>query len=355
MTEVVGVSATPSTAPSFRVRLLLPREGLAAQGVRLEPLSLFPPDGIDTRNLLRTRTGRLLGARRRLTRELRTSGAEAAMISRRADLLPSLSLERRAIAGRRLVYDVDDAIWLDDRKEAQGHSLARLKGSARKAAWLAERAQTVTAGNSVLAEWLSRFSRSVVIIPSLVETRRIPARRHEESEEIVIGWIGSRTTAPYLDAVRGALAVAARALTPARLRLVVVGGEPEAFPGVALETHRWSEAAELAALQRMDIGIMPLPDNQWTRGKCGYKAIQYMAAGVPVIADDVGITKALLGGESAGIVPHGSRGWADAVVELASSLHARQALGSAGRRRAESEYSVVRWGPVLSRILQGKY
>ena len=126
-------------------------------------------------------------------------------------------------------------------------------GSARSAAWLAERAERVTAGNSILTESRSRFSDSVVVIPLLLEMGRIPARHHEEREAIVLGWIGSRTTAPYLDAIRGALAAAARALTLVRPRLSCEASR-RSSSAWALETHSWGEAAELAALQRMDIG-----------------------------------------------------------------------------------------------------
>jgi glycosyltransferase involved in cell wall biosynthesis len=353
MTEVLAVSGTPSTAPSFRVRLLLPRDALAAQGVTLEPLSLFSANRLEAPRLLRSRAGMLLRARRRLGKALSMSGAEATIISRQADVLPSLTLERRAMAGRRLVYDVDDAIWLDARKEAHGARLAVLKGSARKAAWLAQHAETVIAGNWILAEWLSRHSRNVIVVPSLVETRRIPARQHADAGVVLLGWIGSRTTAQYLKAVRDALAAAAQALAPVRLRLIVVGGSLDAVPGVAIETHPWSEDAELAVLRRMDIGLMPLPDNPWTRGKCGYKAIQYMAAGVPVIADDVGITGELLDGGNTGVIARGYRDWIDGLVGLGSSPAERTKLGSAGRSRAVSHYSVAKWAPVLSRILQG--
>jgi glycosyltransferase involved in cell wall biosynthesis len=353
MTEVVGVSATPASAPNFRVRLLLPRNALAARGVRLEPLSLFPPDGLEARGLLRSRAGSLLHARRRLEKALSTSVAEATVISRQADVLPFLALERRAMAGRRFVYDVDDSIWLDAREEARGGRLAVLKGSARKAAWLAQRAETVIAGNPILAEWLSRHSRNVTVVPSLVETHRIPVRRHADDGEVVLGWIGSRTTATYLGALRDILTAAAHALAPVRLRLIVVGGSLDAVPGVAIETHPWSEGAELAVLRQMDIGLMPLPDNPWTRGKCGYKAIQYMAAGVPVVADDVGITGELLDRGNTGVIARGSRAWIDALVGLGRSPEARARLGSAGRSRAESHYSVANWAPVLSRVLQG--
>ena len=142
-----------------------------------------------------------LQARRGLRRRLSAEGDEldVALVQRQVDLLPSLGLERRVADGRRLVLDVDDAIWLDSSREAGGHRLARLKGTGRKLRWLAERADAVVAGNELLADWLGRYSSSVVVVPSLVEHREIPVRDHEARERVTIGWIGSPSTAPALE------------------------------------------------------------------------------------------------------------------------------------------------------------
>ncbi len=266
-------------------------------------------------------------------------------------MLPTPSFERRLRAGRRLVYDVDDAIWFDG-PEAQGHALAFMKGSERKATWLARNADHVVAGSDVLADWLSRHTRELTVVPSLVETRGVPVRQHRESTEVVIGWIGSRTTAAYVSRLTEALEHVAARRPELTFKLVMLGGAVPSVRGVGAVTHPWSEEAERDLLSHMDIGIMPLPDNRWTRGKCAYKAIQYMASGVPVVADAVGVTSTVIGdgGRSVGSESE----WVDALTELADSPSLRAELGAAGRRRAEQSFSVAAWAPTLARVLKGE-
>jgi glycosyltransferase involved in cell wall biosynthesis len=103
----------------------------------------------------------------------------------------------------------------------------------------------------------------------------------------------------------------------------------------------------------MDIGLMPQPDTPWTRGKSTYKALQYMAAGIPVVADDVGITSETVGQDEAGFIVRSTDEWCDALLKLAADPGLRQALGRRGRSRVERDFSVVRWAPVLASILKG--
>ena len=271
---------------------------------------------------------------------------------RRADLLPSLSLERAAAGGRRLVYDVDDAIWLDARRDSGAHPLAALKGSARKAAWLASRADHVIAGNALLAEHLSRFSHAVSVIPSLVDTESVPVRRHADGAELVVGWIGSRSTAPFLEGVRDVLERVRATLPAGRLRLLTVGGAMDPIPGIACEAHPWSARAQADALARIDVGVMPLPDTVWNRGKCAYKALQCMAAGIPVVADDVGVAGAVVG--DAGRVVRGQPAWVEALVELLRDRALRERLGRRGHERVERDFSLARWAPVMAAVLRGE-
>jgi glycosyltransferase involved in cell wall biosynthesis len=338
-------SAAAPTAPSYRVRAILLRRALAAHGVLLDPRPLLP--GGEALGPLA-----LLRARRRFLAGVRAAALPVgcAVVQRQVDYLPTLTLERTVARGRRLVYDVDDAIWTRD-PSSGAHALAAVKRAGAKARWLASHADHVVAGNRILAEWLSAHARAVTVVPSLVDPRRIAVRRHEEHAGVVLGWIGSRTTARYLDTLDVALREAARRV-PGGVTLLVVGGEPAArVPGVAYEVIPWSEDAERDALARMDVGIMPLADTPWTRGKCAYKALQYMAAGVPVVADPVGITPEAVG--DGGITARGAEAWADAIVRLAADPEERARLGTAGRVRVEREFSVERWAPVLAAVLRG--
>jgi glycosyltransferase involved in cell wall biosynthesis len=350
---VIATSCQGPSDPAFRVRLELPGHGLVAHGVRLELLPLFSADqarrfrSAGAAGKLRV----LAAARRRLLGELREIGAAApsVLVQRHVDLTPSLALERAAAASRRLIYDVDDAIWLAGRPSG-GHPLGALKGAARKVRWLAERAEHVIAGNEILAERLSRHSNAVTVVPSLVDPASCALRRHEQGEVLTLGWVGSPTTAPYLHDIAPVLERYGRRSTRP-VRLLVVGGSAPRLDAVRVEERTWSPAAEREALAETDIGLMPLRDTPWTRGKCAYKALQYMACGIPAVVDDVGISAATVGG--AGCVAAGAAQWLDALDALAEDAGLRARLGELGRRRIEEEFSPGRWLPILAAILRG--
>jgi len=334
---------------------MLLRHELKRHGVHVEPCPLLSDE--DQAAFygapLARRVSTVLAARRRALARLRGAESSVAFIQRQADFLPSLRLERVACEGRRLVWDVDDAVW-HDAWGAGGHRLAFLKGTRRKVRWLAARADVVLAANRILAEFLGQYTDRVVVVPSVVETRDLPVRKHEDSRELVLGWAGSPATAHYLEPLRALLPRIAAALPDHRLHLLVVGGKLSAIRGVVTECRPWSTEAEHAALARIDVGLMPLPDNKWTRGKSAYKAVQYMAAGIPVVSDDVGVARESIGHENAGLIVNGEDEWTEAIVDLVRDVSLRSRLGDAGRRRAEERFSVTRWAPVVASLLRGE-
>jgi len=350
---VIATSCQGASDAAFRVRLELPGRGLAAHGVELGLLPLFSPgEARRFRSAGAAGKARVLAtARRRLRRQLREAGAEAStvVVQRHVDLAPSLALERAAVRGRRLVYDVDDAIWLTGRQSG-GHPLGSLKGAACKVRWLAERAEHTIVGNEILAEHFASYRAPVTVVPSLVDPATSALRRHQQGEQLTLGWIGSPTTAPYLrNAVAALERLASRSRRP--VRLLVVGGAAPPVAGVRIDERAWSVEAERRALAEIDIGLMPLDDTPWTRGKCAYKALQYMACGIPAVVDDVGISARTV--EGAGYVAGGADGWLDALEALAEDADLRAALGAAGRARIEAEFSPQRWLPTIAAILQG--
>ena len=354
--RVLAAGAQALTAPGFRARVLLLRQELFRHGVRVDPLPLFTEREADAfaQGGIRRRATVLLGARYRLKRRLAESkpdAYEAAMIQRQVDVLPQLTLEQSATAGRRLIWDVDDAIWLDSSPAAGGHRLAMLKGTARKVRWFASRADHIVAANAYLADFLSPYSSRISIVPSVVDTRGVPSRHHADNGEIVLGWVGSATTAPYLRDAMPTIRRVARELSGRSVRLMCVGATVPPSDGLAVECESWSLEREFDALSRIDVGLMPMPDNDWTRGKSAYKALQYMSAGIPVVADDVGVASTVIGPERAGFVVRGADEWVEALITLARDPELRARLGEHGRRRVERDFSVERWAPVMAEIL----
>ncbi len=351
--RVIGTSAYGPHDPSFRIRIALPGRALAAHGIVVEESPLF-----STEQVRRFRGARPIGkaavlaqARRRLARELRgrVHGASAVLVQRRVDLAPSLALERMATRDSRLIYDVDDAVWLSGRQTA-GHYLGVLKRASRKVRWLAERAEHIVAGNDILAEHLARYSDAITVVPSLVDTASYTMRVHRQMPVITLGWIGSPTTASYLSHIGPVLERFAEQSTRP-VRLVVVGGAAPRLHRVDVHEWRWTPETERTALAEMDIGLMPLQDTPWARGKCAYKALQYMACGIPPLVSNVGISAAIVG--DAGYVVTRDGQWLDGLHTLAGDARLRTLLGGVGHRRTEQDFSFTRWIPVLANILRG--
>jgi glycosyltransferase involved in cell wall biosynthesis len=356
--KVIATAAQGPTSPAFRIRVLVPAASLQDHGVSIlaEPLFTQAQSKQFQSGSSPRRTRILVRARRDLARSLRAVPAEATttLIQRQVDMLPFRRLERLAIGERRLVLDVDDAIWLDRSEAAGGHRLAFFKDSARKLQWLAKRADVAIAGNEFLADWLSDHAPRVAIVPSLVDVQATPIRRHAESRSVVWGWIGSPSSAVHLRSVAELLGRAARGLVGRDVRLLVVGAPAPVVPDLTVNAIPWSEAAERHALALMDIGIMPLRDTAWTRGKCAYKALQYMSAGIPVVCDDVGVSAAAVGHQEGGLVVRDRTDWIDALRSLSLDLDLRSRLGVGARQRVEREFSLERWTPKLASILRGE-
>src|SRR5262249_6744221 len=151
-----------------------------------------------------------------------------------------------------------------------------------------------------------------------------------------VGWSGSHHTAIYLDALAPVLRDLQRE-TGVRLR--VIGDEHFAIPGAEVEALPWREKTELADLAEIDIGLMPMPDDQWARGKCGLKALQYMALGIPAVISPVGVNVEIAS-DGAALLANGPAEWSDTILRLIQSTERRAELATRGRARVEQRYSV---------------
>jgi glycosyltransferase involved in cell wall biosynthesis len=175
-----------------------------------------------------------------------------------------------------------------------------------------------------------------------------PQHAHHDELPVTVGWIGSPTTSPYL---RDVLPVFERLNTTSlKARLVLIGADPT-MTAPWIEHRAWSLSTEREDLASFDIGIMPQPDDEWARGKCGYKVLQYFAAGVPAIASPVGVTGELIGTER-GLLADTVDDWYRALVALIEDPPQRAEKGAAGRHFVERHYSYQRWAPELASLLR---
>ncbi|MCU0695121.1 MAG: glycosyltransferase family 4 protein [Myxococcaceae bacterium] len=233
------------------------------------------------------------------------------------------------------VFDFDDAIYLG----ATGEPSAARERTFRQAV---DTAHHVIAGNEHLAAQ-ARAPWKTTVIPTVVDTSRyVPGPRRTDEHDLVVGWMGTASNFPYLREVMPAVLRALEQVPRARLRIVSNGLLPEYAGHPLVEQWRWSDDKERMALQSFDVGLMPLPDTAQTRGKCGFKMLQYMACGVPVVASAVGANPGLFAGSEAGVLVPAGGDWTAAVLELAhKSADERRALGAAGRAHVEAHFSVA--------------
>jgi glycosyltransferase involved in cell wall biosynthesis len=266
-------------------------------------------------------------------------------------LLRPWQLHRLRRAARWLLFDFDDALFLRDSYAAKGLFSAR-----RSAAFAAtvRAADVVVAGNAFLHEQAAMWTNpdQVHTVPTCVDPTRYPLGEHRRAESVHLVWIGSSSTLRGLEQARPLLRELGRCCPG--LRLEVICDRFPQFDHLSVVQRPWSEETEGADLSSADIGISWLPDDLWSRGKCGLKVIQYMAAGLPVVANPVGVQTELVQHGVNGFLAETPAQWTEVVGRLARDPALRQRMGMAGRRRVEAEYSVAagaaRWLTLLAEL-----
>lgn len=336
-------------AASTRQRFVQAMPYLAQQGITLDIAPLF--DNAYLALLFTKGKRRKLAIVhayvRRLITLLRCSNYDFIFVQ--YELFPYLpgwfeSLLRRT--KKPIFYDMDDAIF----HQYDNHPnpwVRRLLG--RKLVPLLQQIDTAFCGNAYLQAYVAPYCTRTEIIPTTLDTTLfVPLADKPANHPPILGWIGSPSTwnycAPLLDVI-------ASFTDEARLSALIIGAGHKAQARTNFEFCDWVEANEVLDIQRMDIGIMPVPDEPWARGKCGYKLIQYMACGIPVIASPVGV--------NSDIVTHGVNGflasteaeWRAAIEHLVRDEALRKRMGEAGRKTVEARYSIQRYGPHLAKVI----
>jgi glycosyltransferase involved in cell wall biosynthesis len=214
----------------------------------------------------------------------------------------------------RIIYDFDDAVF--------GPATERVL----------RRSSLVLAGNEFLADYARKFASRVVVIPTVVDTERFkPADRRSQSAATVVGWIGSRTTLKYLESLRSGLG---------EFHVKVIAARR---PRWRCDFEPWSLEREVEQVQSFDIGLAPLADSTWERGKCGLKVLQYMACGIPVIASPVGVQREMIERSGGGVLASSLDEWREKIRWLMQHSDERRAMGAWGRRFVEQNYSLRAW------------
>ena len=285
---------------------------------------------------------------RRISNLLAGKRAEIVILQRK--LLPAWQLAILRRNAKCLVYDIDDALFRRDSFTQKGQQsdsrLSRFRGVVRAA-------NAVLAGNAYLAQFAAAYvdPGRVHVVPTCVEPSWYPLAGHRRSGSWArLVWIGQRSMLPSLGAMDEQLTAVGRRLPNVSLR-VICDSLPQ-ISGLRTELRPWSSATETRELADADIGISWLCDDQWAQGKCGLKILQYMAAGLPVVANSVGIHRKMIVDGESGFLADSPEEWAEAVFRLAENPALRQRMGAAARRSVEIDYNVLRWGPKVAKLLR---
>lgn len=273
--------------------------------------------------------------------------ADTVILQRRLPAAWELFLLRRA--ARRLIFDFDDAVFLRDSYANKGlHSRRRR----RRFAAVVRAADAVVAGNHFLAEQARQAAprTSVAVIPTCVDPARYPPARHLRSANGVrLVWVGSSSTLRGLELVRPLLDEVGQRVPGLKLKMIC--DRFLSFRHLPVLACPWAEESEAAEIAGGDIGVSWIPDDDWSRGKCGLKVLQYMAAGLPVVANPVGVHREMLRDGETGYLAETPEQWVAAIARLAADPALRWRLGQAGRQRARQEYGVAggaaRWHSLL--------
>lgn len=292
-----------------------------------------------TLGVLRAVAGRLRESRRVGEFDLLYVFREGALLG------PALAERIAARRGVPVVFDFDDAVWV--RYVSPSNSVLSYLRFPGKTATLCRLSRHVMAGNHYLEQYARRFNTGVSVVPTTIDTDKYRLRPRRSGSRPVIGWTGSFSTVQYLRIVKPAVERLRRRYD---FRFVVIGGSGFGAEGVEVEQRPWRAESEVEDLSDLDIGIMPLPDAEWERGKCGLKLLQYMALGIPAVASPVGANTKIIEHERNGLLVTSESDWEAELARLLADTALASRLGAAGRATVEARYSAQTQAPRVASI-----
>lgn len=308
-------------------RILFVSKGDDSASTRYRALQYFPhwrSAGFEPVHV--TASGGIGAVRNTLTQ---AANADVVVVLRKTMSWPLLTLLRRV--SRKLIFDFDDAIFCNTDGTPSPTRMSRFAAMVRCC-------DHVTAGNGFLAEAAARFNPAVSIAPTCVDISRYFVSSQKPREQFDLVWIGSSSTRKYLETAIPALRQASRKLPDLHVKIIAdFDLEAPGFPTLPIRWRADTEAAELASAH---VGIAPMRDDDWSRGKCALKVLQYMAAGLPVVSSPAGVnSEAVIPGETGFLAKNDSE-WLDALLLLAGDPELRRKMGLAGRHRVCERYSI---------------
>jgi len=250
----------------------------------------------------------------------------------------------------KIIFDFDDAIFTLEKVGNGFFKQVRQRRRQRGLPGMLEAAFCAVVENAYTAEYAGKFCTRVERITGPIDTTRYAPGKRKPEDEVVLGWIGSPTTTAYLDLIREPLEELGRRY--AHVTLCLIGASSFEFDGLPMVTHEWSLNTEVTHLSRFDIGLMPLPEDAFTRGKGGYKLLQYMAMALPVVASPVEINREIVEDGENGFLADHSADWVVSLSRLIEDGDLRRRMGQSGRKKMEQDFSLQQSSQRLVGILQ---
>jgi glycosyltransferase involved in cell wall biosynthesis len=259
----------------------------------------------------------------------------------------ALSLHFLLQRAKKLVYDFDDAVMYRSANASSPYSATRERRFAR----IVKAVDHVIAGNTFLGEQARRYANHVTVIPTTIDLKKYTPKSYaKKKKKITIGWIGSSSTLPYLEHIRGVLEELGKRYNHIELKVIC----DSFFDGEKIPVIKkvWSEKEEIADLKSLDIGVMPLTDDPWLRGKCGLKILQYYGVGIPVVCTPVGVNRDVVQDGVNGFWAMTHEQWVEKLSILIDKPALRQEMGLRGREVVRKSYSVQACAPRFTRVLE---
>lgn len=243
------------------------------------------------------------------------------------------------VLGKKMIVDFDDAIWLPSPSSA--NRWIQFLRMPSKLKYLCQWSYKVSCGNTFLANYAKQFNPKTFVIPTTIDTlnhhHTIKEHKNQVLKPVVIGWTGSFSTMIYLESLYPILDTLAERYY---IKFNVISNQAPKHIATYINYIPWHKQTEISDLLSFDIGVMPLSDNQWAAGKCGFKALQYMALGMPVVASPVGVNQHIVQHQQNGYLANTPTDWVDYLSQLIESAPLRAKLGQHGRQFIEANYAV---------------
>jgi glycosyltransferase involved in cell wall biosynthesis len=343
--------------PSSRLRVYQYLSPLRSLGLEVDVMPALPEPLFSRLYYSRSRALRLV---QYLAESLGTiwralkSRAYDVVVIQKGLVLSNLRGLDRLFSGTRLVFDMDDAVYGMNVAEFRQPFLKMLQ-DAGQTLKLSKQAAAVVVGNQYLKDLALQHNPRVYTVPTPVDTDRIlpmDSKLKSEKKDVVIGWLGIGEGVKYLSLVRDALREAARR-HPVRLRVVtLLTGKKLELDGIETELVDWKLEEECLQMNRFDIGISPLFDAPWERGKCSLKLLQFMAAGLPTVSSRAGMNQEIIEDGKDGFLAGDTEEWVHKLGRLIQDADLRKKMGQAAREKVVREYSLNKMAGVLCKALQ---